>query len=292
MRILVIGKNGFISRCFQDYMKRYPDIEVTAISARNEKWKYYNFHGYDAVYNTTGLAHDDARKGSREQFMELNAILPAGLAKKAKAEGVRTFINMSSLIIYSETSALGTEKIITSSTIPIPDGIYGESKLAGEIALSKLNDKNFRVAIIRSPLVYNENATDNFLKLKEYALRCPLFPAINNSKSMVYSDNLCELVKLIAENGSGGYFYPQQEVHICTSKLVKDLATANRKKMILTRIFNPILYLLSKKMLLIRKVFGTFAVDMNESNHFAGKYRVVSYEESIKRLVGRRGRVK
>ena len=107
---------------------------------------------------------------------------------------------------------------------------------------------------------------------------------MKNARSMIYSDNLCELVKLIAENKSSGYFYPQQEVHICTSKLVKDIATAAGKPMLLTKVFNCILYLLSNKMLLIRKVFGSLAVDLDESNHFDGKYRVVSYEESINRL--------
>lgn len=286
MRILVIGKNGFISKCFQNYMKYYSNIEVTAISARNDLWKEYDFGDYDTVYNTTGLAHDDARRGSREQFMELNAFLPVKLARKAKEEGIKTFINMSSLIIYGEMSELGSKERITSNTIPTPAGIYGESKLAGEIALNKLADDDFKVAIIRSPLVYNENAVDNFLKLKKYALRYPVFPNLQNARSMIYSDNLCELVKLIAEKNEGGYFYPQQEEYICTSKLVRDIAINAGKSMYLTSVFNPILYLLSKKVLLIRKVFGSLAVDLKESNHFEGKYRVVSYDESIKRLVG------
>lgn len=286
MRILVIGKNGFISKCFQNYMKRYSDIDILAISARDNSWKQYDFHGYDAVYNTTGLAHDDARKGSREQFMNLNAFLPAELAKKAKTEGVKIFINMSSLIIYGEMSELGSKERITSQTIPIPAGIYGESKLEGEAALNKIADDHFKVAIIRSPLVYNENAVDNFLKLKNYALNYHVFPNLSNARSMIYSDNLCELVKLIAEKNEGGYFYPQQEEYICTSKLVRDIAVTAGKRMFLTRLFNPILYLLSKKFLLLRKVFGSLAVDLKESNHFEGKYRVVSYDESIKRLVG------
>lgn len=286
MRILVIGKNGYISRCFQKYMKKYPDIDVVAISVRDESWKDFSFEGFDAIFNTTGLAHDNARKGSREQFMYLNSILPSELAKKAKNENVKIFINMSSLIIYGEMSELGSEEFINSKTIPNPEGVYGESKLTGETILNKLADKDFKIAIIRSPLVYNENAIDNFLKLKKYALTIPLFPYIENRRSMIYSDNLCELVKLIAENKEGGFYYPQQEVHICTSKLVKDLANAARKNMCLTRLFNPLIFLLSKKLLMMRKVFGSLAVDLNESNHFDNRYRIVDYKESIKRLIG------
>ena len=284
MKILVIGKNGFVSTSFQQYMKKYENIEVTAISARNQGWKDQDFSKYDAVYNATGLAHDDARKGTDEQFMDLNCKLPVELAKKAKAEGVKTFINMSSIIIYGDMSELGSKALITENTVPTPAGIYGRSKLAGEKELQKLNDESFHVAIIRSPLIYSEHAVDNFLKLTSYAVKYPIFPKINNRRSMIYSDNLCELVKLIAENNSEGTFYPQQDRYICTSKLVRDVAAAAKSKMMLTKVFNPVIYVASKKVMFIRKVFGSLAYDMELSNVFDGKYKVVDYKESIRRI--------
>ena len=285
MKILVIGKNGYVSTSFQKYMKRYPEIIVDTISARCDKWKEHSFKGYDAVFNTTGLAHDDARKGTDEQFMALNRDLPFGLASKAKEAGVRTFINMSSMIVYGEMSELGKEELITDITIPKPSGIYGKSKLAGEKAILSLENETFKVAIIRSPLIYSENAVDNFLKLTEYARKGFIFPDINNKRSMIYSENLCELVKLIAENNGAGIYYPQQEEYICTSKLVYDVAKNARHKLHLTKIFNPIIYSMSKKKVFFRKVFGSLAYDMEISNYFDGKYRVVDYDESIKRLV-------
>lgn len=285
MKILVIGKNGFISTSFQAYMKKYSEIEVDAISAREDNWKKYSFTGYDAVYNTTGLAHNDARKGSNEQFIALNRDLPLALATKAKKDGVNTFINMSSIIVYGDMSALGTQSKITAKTKPIPAGIYGESKLAGEKAISKLEDERFHVAIIRSPLVYSERAVDNFGRLINYAIKYPIFPEIKNFRSMIYSDNLCELVKLIAEHSGSGIYCPQQDEYICTSKIVKDIAVASGHRLFLTKIFNPILFFLSKRVMFIRKVFGSLAYDMTISNCFNGCYRVVNYEESIKRLV-------
>lgn len=290
MKILVIGKNGFVSTSFQKYMERYPKIQVNAISARDGKWKEHNFADYDAVYNTTGLAHNDARMGTDEQFIALNRDLPIALATKAKSESVKTFINMSSMIVYGEMSELGSKERITSKTEPKPAGIYGESKLAGEKGLNLLADDNFHVAIIRSPLVYSENAVDNFLRLTDYAVKGFIFPKIDNTRSMIYADNLCELVKLIAEHNGSGFYYPQQDEYICTSKIVKDIATVSRHRMIMTRVFNPALYLLSKKMIFIRKVFGSLAYDMLESNCFDGKYRVVDYKESIDRLANAKGK--
>lgn len=285
MRILVIGKSGFVSTSFQTYMKRYPDIKVDAVSARNGKWKKVDFSEYDVVYNTTGLAHNDARKGTDEQFMALNAKLPVALASKAKRDGVKEFIHMSSMIVYGDMSQLGEDKFITKDTVPKPAGIYGKSKLAGENALRKLESEDFHVALIRSPLIYSEDAVDNFLKLTEYAKKHPIFPDIKNARSMIYADNLCELVRLIAENQSSGIFYPQQDEYICTSKLVKDIARTAGHKMKLTKMFNPILYAVSKRKIFVRKVFGNLAYDMETSNAFEGRYRVVGYQESLKRLV-------
>lgn len=284
MRILVVGKSGYVSTCFQSYIKKYPDVLVDSISARNEGWKEHDFHGYDAVFNATGLAHNDARKGTEVEFMALNAILPFELALKAKTESVPVFIHMSSMIVYGDMSNVGDFAFIDEHTKPKPENIYGISKLRGEENIQSLNDNNFHVAIIRSSLVYGESAVDNFLKLTDYAVKLPVFPNIQNYRSMIYSDNLCELIKLIAETKKSGLFYPQQEKHIQTAQLLYDIGDQAGHRVILTRVFNPLIKLLSPYIGLIRKVFGSEAYKLEASNHFEGAYRVVSYEESVKRI--------
>lgn len=284
MKILVIGKNGYISTCFQSYMKKYPEITVDAISARNGAWKNTDFHGYDAVFNATGLAHNDARKGTKEEFIALNSTLPFELAKKAKNEGVKIFVNMSSMIVYGNMTPIGAKECINANTIPTPANIYGKSKLMGEKKILRLNDDSFHVAVVRSSLVYGETAVDNFLALTNYATKLPVFPYVKNSRSMIYSDNLCELIRLIIENKSSGIFYPQQEVYICTSKIMKDIAGQVGHKIWMTRLFNPILKLMSKRIMFVRRVFGNLAYDMKVSNHFNGAYRVVSYKESVRKI--------
>lgn len=284
MKILVIGKNGYVSTCFQTYMKKYPEITVDAISARDGAWKEANFHGYDAVFNATGLAHNDARKGTDEEFIALNVTLPVKLAEKAKEESVPVFIHMSSMIVYGDMSPIAPYRFIDKNTEPKPENIYGRSKLMGEREVLKLNDDRFHVAVIRSSLVYGETAVDNFLKLTDYAVKLPLFPDVVNYRSMIYSDNLCELIKLIAENKGCGLYYPQQEKYICTSRLFHDIGRAAGHRVKLTKLFNPLLAALSKNVGLIRKVFGSEAYEMDMSEHYGGAYRVVSYEESIRRI--------
>ena len=290
MKILVIGKNGYISKCFQEYMSCYANDVVKAISVRDDAWKNMSFAGFDAVFNTAALAHNNARKGTDEEFINLNVKLPFEIANKAKQDKVPIFIHMSSLIVYGNPSGINKFNPITRDTIPNPDNIYGKSKYTGEIELRKLEDENFKIALIRSPRVYGEKDTDSIQQLTRFAKTMPIFPDVKNSISMIYSDNLCELVRLIAESKQGGTYYPQQERYICTSEMVKDISVAAGHKLFLTKVFNPILRLVGKKVRLVSKVFGNEGFDMSVSNHFGGKYRVVSYEESVDRLARMKGK--
>ena len=79
---------------------------------------------------------------------------------------------------------------------------------------------------MRPPLIYSEYARDNFPRLVNFAKKMPIFPNLKNKQSMVYVDNLCELIRLIIENNKGGIYYPQQECYIETSKMVADIAKA------------------------------------------------------------------
>lgn len=284
---MLIGIGGYVGGKFTEYInKYYPDWQVDAVESMNEIWADADFRGYDAVYNVSGLAHANARRGTDEQYYAVNGQLPIAVAKKAKLEGVPLFVQMSSQIVYGDMSGLGEDKTITLDTTPSEPTIYGKSKMMAERGLLKLVDDKFQVAIMRPPLIYSEYARDNFPRLVKFAKKMPVFPKIKNKQSMIYVDNLCELVRLIIENNQGGIYYPQQEVYIETSKIVYDIAKSVGNKIWMTPIFNPILKLLSKMKIFafIRKAFGNIAYDMEMSNHFDGKYRVVSYIESIRRI--------
>ena len=286
-KVILVGIGGYIGGKFTEYInKNYPDWQIDAVDSMNRKWAGADFTGYDAVYNVSGLAHANARQGSEELYYQVNGQLPIDVATKAKAEGVPLFVQMSSQIVYGDMSGLGEEKMLTPETVPAEPTVYGKSKMMAERGLQKLVDDKFQVAIMRPPLIYSEYARDNFLRLVNFAKKMPIFPKLKNKQSMVYVDNLCELIKLIIENNKGGIYYPQQECYIEISKIVKDIADAVGNKMWQTRIFNPALRLLSKvpQLGFIHKAFGSIAYDMEMSNHFDGKYRVVSYEESIRRI--------
>ena len=111
----------------------------------------------------------------------------------------------------------------------------------------------------------------------------PIFPEMDNKRSMIYIDNLSEFVKLLIDNGSGGVFYPQNAEYVNTTELVQLNAKAHGKKIITTKLFNPFLRLVNVST--VKKVFGDLVYDMRISRYMAN-YIVCNFGESIKKTEG------
>ena len=60
----------------------------------------------------------------------MNRDLAIETAKKAKAEGVKQFIFMSSIIVYGNST--NEQGVIDRNTVPNPSNFYGDSKLQAE----------------------------------------------------------------------------------------------------------------------------------------------------------------
>jgi len=189
---------------------------------------------------------------------------------------------MSSMIIYGESAGGGKRKVITRETRPHPANFYGDSKWQADKGVRKLQDNTFHVAVIRPPMIYGKDSKGNYPKLAKAARILPIFPDIYNERSMLHIDNLSEFLRLIITNNDKGLFFPQNREYVKTSDLVKIIAEIHNKKIYLTKIFNPILYLLINRMNLVNKVFGNLMYDLNESN-YKEEYRLVSFKESLKR---------
>lgn len=288
MKVLILGKNSYVGTSVERYLNQFhKDVEVAVESSRDGIWKNHDFSQYDAIYNVSGLCHADSKHGTPEQYMSINGQLPIDMASKAKAEGCKLFINMSSSIVYGNMSRVGEPKLMDRDTVPVPVNVYGESKLFAEKGLQELEDENFGVALIRAPLIYGENSTGNFPLLVKFARKSPIFPDIENRQSMIYIDNLCELIYLIVKNNQRGIYLPQDAQIICTSKMVKDLSVLCGNKLRLTKIFNPILFFMSRWIYFISKAFGDTSYTLESSNYFDYKYQVVDYETALRRVVSK-----
>lgn len=286
-KILITGANSYIGTSFDKYMRLYSDdFSVDTLDMLSDDWKAFDFSNYDTVFHVAGIAHSDSGKISAEKeqlYRKVNTDLTITVAKKAKTEGVKQFIFMSSAIVYGNSAALGKKKMINRDTPVAPANAYGDSKVQAEIGLFDIEDESFKVVILRPPMIYGKGSKGNYPLLSKMARKLPLFPKIDNQRSMLYVENLCEFVKLMIENDECGIFWPQNNEYTNTADMVSAIAKVHNKKIRLTKIFNPALAVLRVLTPLVDKAFGSFTYDLEMSNYDKGDYRVASFEESVMR---------
>lgn len=278
-RILITGANSYIGTSFEKWLSQWSDkYTVDTIDMIDGKWRKESFAGYDVVFHVAGIAHIRETKKNRDLYYKVNRDLAYETAKKAKAEGVNQFIFISSMSVY------GVDNGVINKNTPLnPKSNYGKSKLQAEKLIKPLCDDNFKVAILRPPMVYGNGCKGNYPKLAKLAVKIPVFPYVDNRRSMIYIDNLCEFVRLLIDNGSRGLFFPQNDEYVNTSEMVKLIAEVHGKKIILTKLFNPILRLL--KIAIVNKVFGDLTYEMSMSE-YQGNYRICGFKKSIESTEG------
>ena len=132
-KVLITGANSYIGISVENYLKNYSDeYIIDTVDMIDGSWRNKDFSEYDTVFHVAGIAHSDNGKISAEKeklYYAVNTDLTVETAKKAKAEGVKQFIFMSSAIVYGDSAPIGKSKVITKDTPVSPANCYGDSKV-------------------------------------------------------------------------------------------------------------------------------------------------------------------
>ncbi|HEM2793001.1 TPA: NAD-dependent epimerase/dehydratase family protein [Streptococcus suis] len=278
-RVLITGANSYIGTSFEKYvLEKGIDFEIDTLDLLEPNWKDYDFSGYDSVFHVAGIAHFSKDESKKELYYKVNTELTEHVAKIAKQAGVGQFIFMSSIIVYGDSTS--GERVITKDTQPAPSDFYGDSKLQAEQRLEKLVDDNFRVVILRPPMIYGKGSKGNYPKLSKLAQKTLVFPDFSNSRSMLHIDNLCEFIKQIIDLELSGLFCPQNSEYVNTSKLVEAIAEVHGKKIYFTKTFNPIIKFFFH-LDTVKKVFGNLVYE-KEMSRYTFEYQINNFEETIR----------
>ena len=278
-KILITGKNSYIGTSLENWLMREPDkYKVDTIDMKDGSWKEKDFSSYDVVFHVAAVVHQKEQPEMKQLYFKVNRDLAYETAQKAKQDGAEQFIFLSSMSVY------GIENGIIDKSTPLnPNSAYGKSKIEAEELINKLQDDAFIVATLRPPMVYGKECRGNYPRLAGLALKTPVFPKVENKRSMIYIDNLSEFVKQLIDNKSGGLFFPQNAEYVNTSEMVRLIAEAHGKRIVMTKLFNPLLRLLNVST--VNKVFGDLVYDMSMSD-YEFDYRVFGFRDSIKATEG------
>ena len=288
-KVLITGASSYIGESVEKWLNNSDnEYEVDTLDMLDPNWKEFDFSKYDTVFHVAGIAHADVGNVSEEvkqKYYQVNTDLTLEVANIAKNAKVRQFIFMSSMIVYS---GCGTTHI-TKDTKPKAENFYGDSKLQADLKLQEMNDESFKVVVVRPPMIYGKGSKGNYPQLVKLATKLPVFPIVNNKRSMLHIDNLCEFIKLMIDNEESGVFFPQNDEYTNTSDMVQMIASIKGHKIILlpgTSLFIKLLGNIPGKIgRLASKAFGDSYYDMNLSDYVEG-YRINNFRHSIEMTEG------
>ena len=291
-KVLVTGAGSYVGESFEKWAKkRYSgNFKIDTLDMRDPFWKEKDFSSYDAVFHVAGIAHADvggATEEEKKRYYEVNTGLAIETAEKAKADGVKQFVFMSSMIIYGDSVPYGREKVIDEHTVPAPSNFYGDSKWQADKGVRALADGAFHVAVLRAPMVYGRGSKGNYPVLVKLAKKLPVFPDVENRRSMLYIDNLCEFLCKLMLSGEGGTYFPQNGEYTKTSEMVKEIAEVAGKKIWVTKLMNPAVWIGShisgKISRLVDKAFGNNIYSWRLSQYEGMDYQLISLGDSVER---------
>lgn len=242
MKILVTGASGFVGKTVVDTLLKTNNEVIPALRSNKEQATSHFFLASDinsttdwtdGLVNINVVIHCAARvhvmnetaEDALQAFRVVNTQGTLNLAQQAAAAGVKRFVFVSSIKVNGEGTVLG--KPYSYSDSPCPEDPYGVSKAEAETLLLLLGkESGMEIVIIRPPLVYGPGVKANFaalMKLSSYGLPLPLGGITNNLRSMVFIENLVDLIITCIEhpNAVNKVFLVSDDEDISTTGMLK-----------------------------------------------------------------------
>lgn len=162
MNILVTGCNGQLGSEIRLLEADYPqhvffntdrnELDITDQSAVNE---FVNSNAIDGIINCAAYTAVDKAEADKQLCTALNSEAPAYLAAAVEARG-GWMVHVSTDYVFDGTK----HTPYVEADTPCPDSVYGSTKLAGELAVSKFCK---RTMIVRTAWLYSPFG-GNFVK--------------------------------------------------------------------------------------------------------------------------------
>jgi dTDP-4-dehydrorhamnose reductase len=177
MVVLVTGANGQLGQSLQFIAPKYPDIDfvfcdssILDITNLNNIKQVFKQFKPNYCINSAAYTAVDKAESEPEKAQLINVIGAKNLADVCK-ENDTVLLHISTDFVFDGDCFASSSKALESSKLgmtngyketdkPNPTGVYGQTKLDGEIAIQQTWEKHF---IIRTSWVYSQFG-NNFMK--------------------------------------------------------------------------------------------------------------------------------
>lgn len=288
--LMITGASGFIGSNFiKKYENEYNIIPVCLIKNKPEDLDYT---GVDTILHLAALVHQ-MEGAPEERYFEVNTELTRRLAIAAKEKDVKHFVFYSTVKVYGFDGELNNHDFILTENSPCnPNDPYGASKYEAEKILNSLQDENFKVAMVRPPMVYGEGVKGNMLSLMKLINILPIIPfnCSNNKRSVISTENLLYMTHLIIKNEADGVYLGTEGNPISIKEIAESIEKGLGKKKINIKLPNFIFTLLTKiKPNIMVRLYGTLAFKQKDNYNKIGYKPKDSMDNQIKIMINKFG---
>lgn len=234
MKILLTGANGQLGRCFQDRLPTgwqvwatdAAELDITDRQAVLDAVKAYQ---PDAIVNAAAYTAVDKAENEPELAALINKTGPENLAVAGKQYGAR-LVHVSTDYVFDGSAT--QPYVETDKTNPL--GVYGKTKLDGEIAVA---DVLPQAIIVRTAWVFSEYG-NNFVKtmLRLGKERETLNVVADQRGCPTYAGDIAQaIIDLLTKGVAGGVYHFCGDEEVSWYEFTKEIFSEAIKQGIITK---------------------------------------------------------
>jgi len=252
--VLLTGANGFIGRKILDALATREDLNVIAVVRRetqldagknvqmkvvedylnNIDWKS-ELSDVDFVIHVAGIIKPPTQSQDgtdpADAMMRVNRDITRHLATAAVASNVKRFIYLSSLSVFGEEN---NDRLLTPESPVEIDGLYPESKYAGEVAIEEVATDSPMVYVhVRPPMVVGLGTQGTFYSLANLCAKLGFSPfgGIKKPFPIVRLPTLVDFVlaNIYVPDVESGVYLVGEKKKFTVSEIISEVAALSGK---------------------------------------------------------------
>ena len=203
MKILIAGAHGQLGTCLKSSLHGHQvvplgrnDLDITRLCQIHRVLKREQ---PDLVINAAAFNDVDGAESQITNAYAGNALGPQDLAAETADLGI-PLVHVSTDYVFDGSS----NRPYDEHDLPNPLSVYGASKLAGEIAVRRLNPRHY---IVRTAWLYWESGKGFVLSMCSNASRPELRVANDQIGSPTYVPHLADAIARLIETGAYGTYH-------------------------------------------------------------------------------------
>jgi dTDP-4-dehydrorhamnose reductase len=203
LKILIAGAHGQLGTCLENSLQGHQvvplgrnDLDITRLCQIHRVLKREH---PDLVINAAAFNDVDGAESQITNAYGANALGPQDLAAETADLGI-PLVHVSTDYVFDGSS----NRPYDEHDLPNPLSVYGASKLAGEIAVRRLNPRHY---IVRTAWLYWESGKGFVLTMCSNASRPILRVANDQIGSPTYVPHLADAIARLIETGAFGTYH-------------------------------------------------------------------------------------